>query len=945
MSCFFLKQLNAGREEDKPLLDLFQHCRERVVRVTSTHYLPNHIAVTTQNGFIEFIDVCNGEFRLFLTHLEHHIPLESPVRCISLVPSYFSTHSASRESDLGNCGPQLLYSLGFSNELLLANLETGVVSVLDRFNTRPSALFCDEDYIALGEGGGQVSVWDLSHERRLQDGVVAHPKLLWKKLLLEDTVVCLKVHHERLVCCSADHHFCVLLVDTGECLMTWVGEPDPVVDILLFENPSMQHLTTVICLSTCFSIFTETELNSSNLTVREGVVEQFHSKWKPHRRFALDNVIQCATCFGNYLVAGTASGMVLLYYFSNLEDGMMVLARFDVGYSVVRVQLYADETLLVVSSAGDVWKWPLADLISESDKGNMSRGSGIPSRQGQDDLRKPTGVPAVLNSTLADESQYTFSDCAETLAGEGGRESSVRLEDDYKSHDVHDVGIREEGEQQRQPSIPSALITESPPPKQIELPGEHDEMDEVVQKSLSQTALSVDTPNVQPTSMVNAKTQPCLIGPPLERTVYGEETMTLVVDKLQDLKDVMKFKSSLPPSNISEEEGSVSGEEGEVHQDNLETATACSASRDISDHLQSGSESNDHAASVAVESEPEVVLVEEENLMDTSTNSISSSLSPRSDRPPQPVPEERNTDEEHTVDRIVSQPLEEEMSTNEKSPTTQPNALSNVHGDHDNIPPSDAVVRVTRGKELTQASSLYSPERELSNFQAMLGPPAVISGLRKGRRMDPRQIYQILKNESQSNESGNAADGEMASKRLQSTAMILEQQDALRKSTFHLESYVKEHPLEAEALPYHYPVKLPTYSLEDRVFGDAVPPIIDGGNAAALRIKADGCIAGAAAANLMKAGWSSVKPALGSDEITDDLMDATRYRFTRKRDLELIEERRRGGPDINAHPCEDILYPATDPSSTVLFKEYQMQPSEQFELLLPMPLPALPSVF
>ncbi|CCW68476.1 unnamed protein product [Phytomonas sp. Hart1] len=943
MSCFFLKQLDSKSEDDKILLDLFQNCRERVVNVASIHYLPNHIVVTTKNGFIEFVDVSKGEFRLFLTHLEHHIPLDASVRCISLVPRHFFIHPNPNVRDLDRSETQLLYSLAFSNELLLANLETGMVNVLDRFDTRPSALFCDESYVVCGEGGGQVSVWGLNHAMQALNSVVAHPNLLWKKKLVEDTLVCVRVHQKQLICYSADHHVCILLVDTGECLKTWICELDPVVDILFVKDTLTQLLATVICLHTCISIYTETESVSSNHTTQERAIQQSQGKWRLNRRFTLDNAIQCATCFGNYLVAGTASGVVLLYYLANLEDGLRELARFDVGYGVVRVQLYANETLVVVSSKGDIWKWPLADLINECDKSNSPRASEIPSLQGEDPF-KPADAPAVLNSTLADESQDTFRNRAETLPGEGCREGSVCLEDDYQFEDSYGEEIHEEEEQQRQPSLPSTSIANSRRSKQSEVFKAHDEISEVYQKSVSQTTRSPSVQNLNSTSTVNStKMQSRAISLPLERAADNKEPLTLVEERLQDRTHDMKFASTSPQSIASGPEDSMTNKKYAVHQDGPATVIACSSSRGTSDCHESD-ERDGNAASVAVTTEPEVVAVEEGNLLDTSVDTIYSSLSPRSTRPPMPIPVERNPYEEYAVTANESQMPENQITISSKGSTPQKQVFSHIDGYHDTFSRNNAMVRVNHNA-LVHNYSQYSPERELNNLQTILGPLEAISGLRKGRLMDPRQIHQILETESVNRESENESDDEITHRNLQSTTMVLEFKDTPQKKAFNFESYLKEHPLEAEALLYHYPVKLPTYSLADRVFDDAMPPIIDSRNGYSLKIKNNGSTEDTATVRVGNAGWPSLKPTAGADEYTDDLMDATHYRFTRKMDPDLIEERRRGGPDINAHPCDDILYPTSDPSLTVLFKEHPMQPSEPFALLLPMPLPPTPSVF
>lgn len=139
-----LRELDPSELEDEAHLRRFEQCRCEVMRVSSSRLLPECIALTTKGGFVQLVNVSTGAFRVFLTHLGN-MPLESQLRCFSLAPSLYATKGAH----------SLLYSLAYSNELLLADMEQGTVSVLATFQSRPSVVYCDGDYIVCGRALGK----------------------------------------------------------------------------------------------------------------------------------------------------------------------------------------------------------------------------------------------------------------------------------------------------------------------------------------------------------------------------------------------------------------------------------------------------------------------------------------------------------------------------------------------------------------------------------------------------------------------------------------------------------------------------------------------------------------------------------------------------------------------------------------------------------------------
>lgn len=191
------------REEgDREQLERFTASRERVVSVAVSALLPDIVGITVENGFVELININSGNFRLFLTYLEGEmVPLETSIRCFSLLPSLeiaakvgivgrikrsrmqagtvahptsygawpsvpFPDALASPLNEFasgqGGLNAFFLYSIGYSNQVLIAETSSGEVTILTECESRPSVLNADADYVMCGEGSGKVSVWNLT---------------------------------------------------------------------------------------------------------------------------------------------------------------------------------------------------------------------------------------------------------------------------------------------------------------------------------------------------------------------------------------------------------------------------------------------------------------------------------------------------------------------------------------------------------------------------------------------------------------------------------------------------------------------------------------------------------------------------------------------------------------------------------------------------------------
>lgn len=417
MSILLLRELDAKNPKDETLLHLFQRSREHVQQVSTYFHTPSHVAVTTQNGFVQLIDTSSGSFRLFLTHLQTLIPLDTSLRCFSLVPSLFAATQHH----------YLLYSLSYSNELLLANFETGHVEVLATFTTRPSTVSCDGDYLTCGEGCGQVSVWRAST-------ATGQPRSLWRRAVLEDTVTQLLVQDAFVICCAADFTCSVVSVESGAAVARLVHEPDQVAAVLPLDAHAL-----ALCLPSRISVYAREKDSSGS---GGGYT------WAYTGGLPLDTLLACATCHGAYMAAGTVSGVVVLLECAAATGQVQELVRFDVGYAVVALQLYDDNTLLVVTSAGDLWKWPLEELLASSPAGGGEAAAGD---EEEEEIGHAMGAPP--QPTLPTQPNSYIDD------------SYQREEASYHSHGADEEGrdreeeYKEDEELQEQPETASTAYT------------------------------------------------------------------------------------------------------------------------------------------------------------------------------------------------------------------------------------------------------------------------------------------------------------------------------------------------------------------------------------------------------------------------------------------------------------------------------------------------------
>lgn len=410
-----LRELDTQETEDKPLLERFDLCRHDVLRVSSSPILHDCIAVTTKGGFVELINIGTGAFRLFLTHLGQ-TPLDSPLRCFSLAPAFYAARG----------GHHLFYSLAYSNELLLADLEHGTVNVFATFHSRPSVVFCDGDHIVCGDGCGQMALWRARH-----DAEDSGP--MWRRSVFGDTVVCIFVQRDYVFCSSADYYSYVLALTSGEIVAVLPQESTPAIALQPVIGSQLSRGLTMLCLPSVLFVYAPLLCEAS--PDGAAVVD---AEWSCTGLLRLDVQVSCASGCAGFAAFGTASGVVLLMSVDAASGAVVERVRFDVGFSVVGIQLFTNGMMVVVTSSGDVWKWALDDLLQQDgveaeEEEEEAENTMVP----QPHMRSPE---AVLETT--DKDGMVKSDGEEIVVEiDGDASSSASL---VLPAACHSLGVEEE---------------------------------------------------------------------------------------------------------------------------------------------------------------------------------------------------------------------------------------------------------------------------------------------------------------------------------------------------------------------------------------------------------------------------------------------------------------------------------------------------------------------
>jgi hypothetical protein len=358
-----LREIDKSAESSAALLGAFEQSRRNVALVSANPALPDVVVLATAAGFIQLVQTNQCSFRLFQLHVGD-IPFLAPLRCIGLSPALFAARHEVHHLLLGH---------GFSNHLLSCNADTGECTTLSMMESRPSAVFSDGDYITAGDGCGTVELFrGTSH---------AAPSMLWKRRCGRSSVSQLCVHRNTVVVSFADFSTMVFALSTGEAMASLLHEAS--VAASLVPLPALE----------CMAVLT-----------RAGALTLFRAcgGWEVASIVNLRTPAASASVDSAGIVAiGTTGGtVVILSASSDGSSAPQEVARFDVQQPIVCLQLYdANRALIVVTKAGDVWRWGIDEILGIQ----AAEGQQQPAEEADQEARvvpPPAPVPASSETSM-----------------------------------------------------------------------------------------------------------------------------------------------------------------------------------------------------------------------------------------------------------------------------------------------------------------------------------------------------------------------------------------------------------------------------------------------------------------------------------------------------------------------------------------------------------------
>ena len=233
----------------------------------------------------------------------------------------------------------LVVGHAYSNQLLAANVDTGACTLVTEMESRPSAVFCDGDYIAAGDGCGTIELF--RGTTLLQQGGTSS-SLLWKRRCGRSSVAALCISRNSLIVGFADYSTMVVSLRNGEATASLLHEASVAAALM----PVMGDRLSVLTKAGALTLF------SADDWIVCGIVN-------------LRTPATCATVdMIGLMVIGTSNGSVIILNAAGPVPEELV--RFDVQQPVAGVQVYENSrSLVVVTRTGDVWRWGIDEILSQ----------------------------------------------------------------------------------------------------------------------------------------------------------------------------------------------------------------------------------------------------------------------------------------------------------------------------------------------------------------------------------------------------------------------------------------------------------------------------------------------------------------------------------------------------------------------------------------------------
>ena len=317
----------------KPLLANYEANRDKIALTASCSSLPDVVATATTNGFVQVASLSGTSFRLFLVHLEE-TPLEAPLRLLHVARVGASASEVTH----------ILFALAHDNGLCVGNVNSGEVQRLHSFVSRPSAIFCDGDHTLCGDASGELALWRHSF---------GFDEPLWTRNVLTTGVSALNVCRDIIL----------------------VGTADFVVNVLSMQG---RLLTTLPCeaspIRNAFAFFSHASFRYLGVVTAEGVLTVWQpapndsNSWTPASVLQLEfPSVSSVTISNNFIAIGSETGQVALYDATDANE-IRPITCFPLKHAILGATVADDSHFVVVTSGGDVWRWPLKDVLPNGEE-------------------------------------------------------------------------------------------------------------------------------------------------------------------------------------------------------------------------------------------------------------------------------------------------------------------------------------------------------------------------------------------------------------------------------------------------------------------------------------------------------------------------------------------------------------------------------------------------
>jgi hypothetical protein len=338
---------------------------------------------TAKRGYLQVVQLSLQTFSVFLTHIDD-IPMEAAIRCLRFAPCLAAPNSTTTPLATGSADTfpcPVVYSLAFSNQLLVGDLNNGNVTILDEYPCRPSTIFADGSVVVVGDGRGRVhayrggvaaqSLWKRDHHTG--GGVVAHGAsqvILWSTAVsLHPVTLIESVRHAYFVAATANFNVLVLDASTGTLLSSLISESSALTFVMPSAGPFSAAAPTDVAL--CYD---------------SGVVSTFRchepsggETWSLVSATRRTPTQRCggqvwSAKHGRMMdVIGTTCGQVILYEQGSPKDEPQ--SRVDVNDAVLSVHVVPrpeapDAVTVVCTVNGSLWQWTLDELALTADDGD-----------------------------------------------------------------------------------------------------------------------------------------------------------------------------------------------------------------------------------------------------------------------------------------------------------------------------------------------------------------------------------------------------------------------------------------------------------------------------------------------------------------------------------------------------------------------------------------------